>query len=120
MIQDEFQQANSVCCYGIKERRWELIPMIRYNQSCFIGAKTDRSSNFHIFSINLRLSFSCNLIISVSNQVYDSHSFHETVILGNDAIFKCSIPSFVSDFVTVQSWVDSEGQNYGASTSFGT
>jgi hypothetical protein len=35
--------------------------------------------------------------------------FRESVIVGNDAIFKCSAPSFVSDFVSVDSWVDSEG-----------
>ena len=35
--------------------------------------------------------------------------FRESVIIGNDAIFKCSAPSFVSDFVSVDSWVDSEG-----------
>ena len=32
-------------------------------------------------------------------------------MVGNDAIFKCSIPSFVTDFVYVQSWIDSEGKD---------
>ena len=35
-------------------------------------------------------------------------------MVGNDAIFKCSIPSFVTDFVFVQSWIDSEGNDLGA------
>ncbi len=35
--------------------------------------------------------------------------FKETVINGNDALLKCQIPSFVSDFVSVDGWVDSEG-----------
>ena len=56
------------------------------------------------------------LFIAVSGQVYDSHTFHETVILGNDAIFKCSIPSFVSDFVAVLGWVDSQGLELGNPT----
>lgn len=51
--------------------------------------------------------------ISVTGQVYDSHAFHETVITGNDATFKCSIPSFLSDFVSVIAWVDSEGEDLG-------
>ena len=54
------------------------------------------------------------IAISVTGQVYDSHAFHETVILGNDAIFKCSIPSFVSDFVSTVAWVDSEGELLGS------
>ena len=56
------------------------------------------------------------IFIAVSGQVYESHTFHETVILGNDAIFKCSIPSFVSDFVTVLGWVDSQGTELGNPT----
>ena len=34
-------------------------------------------------------------------------------MVGNDAIFKCSIPSFVTDFVSVESWIDSEANNLG-------
>ena len=34
--------------------------------------------------------------------------FREQVILGNDVLLKCHIPSFVADFVTVESWIDSE------------
>ena len=43
----------------------------------------------------------------------------ESVILGNDAIFKCSIPSFVSDFVSVEAWNDSEGKEYPKMSSLG-
>lgn len=32
----------------------------------------------------------------------------EYVIRGNSAILKCSIPSFVSDFVRVEAWIDEE------------
>jgi hypothetical protein len=31
---------------------------------------------------------------------------------GNSAILKCSIPSFVADFVHVVSWIDEEGHEY--------
>ena len=37
---------------------------------------------------------------------------NEHIILGNDAIFKCSIPSFVSDFVSVKAWVDNEANAF--------
>lgn len=33
----------------------------------------------------------------------------EYVIRGNAAVLKCSIPSFVADFVRVESWIDEEG-----------
>jgi hypothetical protein len=31
---------------------------------------------------------------------------------GNSAIIKCSIPSFVADFVHVVGWTDEEGKEY--------
>lgn len=33
----------------------------------------------------------------------------EYVMRGNAAILKCSIPSFVADFVYVTAWIDEEG-----------
>ena len=45
----------------------------------------------------------------MTSQHFEVDIFRESVIIGNDAIFKCSVPSFVSDFVTIDSWVDSEG-----------
>ena len=53
---------------------------------------------------------------SVSSQRYEIDILRESVIRGNDALFKCSIPSFVSDFVSVDSWVDSEANNLGSSS----
>ena len=40
----------------------------------------------------------------------------EYVIVGNDAIMRCKIPSFVADFVSVVSWQDAEGNEYFLST----
>ena len=37
----------------------------------------------------------------------------EPIINGNDAILKCSVPSFVADFVSVVAWIDSEGNELG-------
>ena len=34
------------------------------------------------------------------------------VIIGNSALFKCEIPSFVADFVTIDSWNDNDGSQY--------
>ena len=38
-------------------------------------------------------------------QTYETDVIKEFVIRGNDALIKCSIPSFVTDFVTVRSWI---------------
>ena len=53
-------------------------------------------------------------------QDYNTETHNVYVILGNSALLKCEIPSFVIDFVSVDSWVDNEGnevfknaQNYG-------
>lgn len=42
--------------------------------------------------------------LSVVSQYYEVDVNKEHVILGNSAIFKCLIPSFVADFVEVVSW----------------
>ena len=34
------------------------------------------------------------------------------VIVGNEVLLKCDIPSFASDFVSVNAWIDSEGVSY--------
>lgn len=55
----------------------------------------------------------------VVNQIYDSEIIKEYVIRGNAAVLKCSIPSFVADFVYVDSWIDEEGTIYNQSTNYG-
>ncbi|EDS26523.1 DSCAM [Culex quinquefasciatus] len=45
---------------------------------------------------------------AVVQQYYEADVNKEHVILGNPAIFKCGIPSFVADFVDVVSWTDEE------------
>ncbi len=45
----------------------------------------------------------------VVSQSYDTNVNQQYVINGNDVIFKCDVPSFVADFVSVSGWVDSEG-----------
>ena len=40
----------------------------------------------------------------------------EQVMLGNDVLLNCNIPSFEADFVSVASWVDSEGASYPISS----
>ena len=54
--------------------------------------------------------------ISVVGTGYETNVAPESVMLQNDMLFKCSIPSFVSDFVSVDSWVDSEANNLGSSS----
>lgn len=49
---------------------------------------------------------------AVVAQAYETRVSDEFVIRGNAAILKCSIPSFVADFVTVQAWVTNDGQSY--------
>lgn len=45
-------------------------------------------------------------------QSYEVEADNEYVIRGNSAIMKCEVPSFVSDFVTVENWQDSKGNTY--------
>ncbi|XP_055593965.1 cell adhesion molecule Dscam2 isoform X15 [Uranotaenia lowii] len=49
---------------------------------------------------------------AVVQQFYESEVNNAYVIRGNAAILKCSIPSFVADFVSVVSWNDDSGSVY--------
>lgn len=42
------------------------------------------------------------------------------MIKGNTAVLKCTIPSFVADFVKVEAWVSDEGSEYLPDNTFGT
>lgn len=55
-------------------------------------------------------------------QSYSVNVMDENVLRGNTAIVKCHIPSFVSDFVVVDAWIeieDDEKVEYHYHTSFG-
>lgn len=48
------------------------------------------------------------LHFSVVNQYYEAQVYDVFVIKGNTAVFKCQIPSFVSDHVEIVSWQDTD------------
>ena len=49
---------------------------------------------------------------AVVSQDYTSGAHEVYVIIGNSALVKCEIPSFVADFVSVINWVDNNGVEY--------
>jgi hypothetical protein len=59
------------------------------------------------------------LLPKVVSQAYESEADNEYVIRGNSAIMKCEVPSFVADFVSVDLWTDSDGNNYHPSNEYG-
>ncbi|XP_050054074.1 cell adhesion molecule Dscam2 isoform X44 [Aphis gossypii] len=69
----------------------------------YICMAKNRVGVIHSRDVNVR---------AVVNQMYASEVITEYVIRGNTAILKCTIPSFVADFVTVYSWISSDGQEY--------
>lgn len=52
------------------------------------------------------------LFLIVVSQSYEAEADNEYVIRGNAAVMKCEVPSFVSDFVYVEMWTDSDGGTY--------
>lgn len=44
------------------------------------------------------------------SQDYVTEAENEYVIRGNSAVMKCKIPSFVSDFVSIDAWLSDEGE----------
>lgn len=48
------------------------------------------------------------MLFPVVSQAYTVNLMEENVLRGNSAIMKCHIPSFVSEYVIVSSWIISE------------
>ena len=47
--------------------------------------------------------------LSVITQEYLTYVNQAHAVRGNDVLVKCDIPSIVTDFVSVTSWVDNDG-----------
>ncbi len=45
----------------------------------------------------------------VVTQDYQTYVNQAHVIRGNDVLFKCDIPSFVADLLTITAWADNQG-----------
>ena len=56
---------------------------------------------------------------TVANQEYRTASEEEYVIIGNDALLKCKIPSFIADFVFVINWEDEESNIFYPNKEYG-
>ena len=67
----------------------------------------------------ITIFFTNNGFFAVVLLMYDVDVFKENVVMGNDALMKCQIPSLVSDLSSVDSWVDSNGNEILATESFG-
>ncbi len=52
------------------------------------------------------------------SQQYTTKASDEYVILGNDIVVACKVPSFVQDFVEVIGWVDGQGEELGRTAGF--
>ena len=50
--------------------------------------------------------------VAVVTQEYETDAHKVYVIVGNSALIKCEIPSFVADFVSVYSWTDNNNNEY--------
>ena len=84
----------------------------------FRAGKACQSPPIYSTVITSHSSQSTSLIsfISVAMSSYRVDVGVAQVILGNEVLLKCDIPSFASDFVSVQDWVDSEGITYSRSS----
>ena len=65
-------------------------------------ANTHRHHNF--------LHFGFIFSVVAPEFLVETHNAH--VIVGNSGFMKCEIPSFVSDFVAVSSWIDNDDIEY--------
>ncbi|OXU29267.1 hypothetical protein TSAR_012207 [Trichomalopsis sarcophagae] len=65
-------------------------------------------------------SFNMGNESGIVTQYYEAEVVSEYVIRGNAAILKCTIPSFVAEFVSVDTWEGSDGSSYKMSHDYGT
>lgn len=72
--------------------------------------------NLTVLSVNYYCSFlPIHLFLflpAVVQQFYQSRVIDEFVLLGNTAILKCLVPSFVTDFVQIEAWITDDGKSY--------
>ena len=74
----------------------------------------------HLISVSSTLKLISILFCFLAvSQSYSTESHNEYVVVNNDALMKCNIPSYVADFVTIAGWVDSEGNSYRPSENMG-
>ncbi len=77
-------------------------------------AKESHTTPAHFLHDNPRHPASINPFpsppsVAVAGSAYRVTVPEESVMAGNAALLKCSIPSFVADFLHVVGWIDSEG-----------
>lgn len=68
-----------------------------------------------ITSIKYRLTW----FLLVVNQKYDVQVFDEYVISGNTAVLRCQVPSYMSDYVLVTSWIQDDNVHIYPTTDTG-
>ena len=71
------------------------------------------------FNFSFLPDFDVFIKFSVAHQEYRVVVHEESVIIGNDVQFKCNIQSYVTDFVSVSNWIDSEGLSFTVNQNFG-
>lgn len=72
------------------------------------------------FNLTISLSFlSLIELFPVVKQYFEVQVYDVFVMRGNTAIFKCQIPSFVSDHVDVTEWTSTENDTYRLTNDYG-
>ena len=78
----------------------------------FISKITKLDSNVETVETSRRQNLRHFFYILVVSQEYSTRANDVYVIIGNSALVKCEIPSFVGDFVSVVNWIDSKGNEH--------
>ena len=85
---------------------------VKYRFFFFVSlGHTKCKHNFIYQSASLFIN-SFYVLFPVVAQDYTTRAQDVYVIIGNSALMKCEVPSFVTDFVQVFSWVNGKGEEY--------
>ncbi|KAG1665359.1 Down syndrome cell adhesion molecule [Nymphon striatum] len=85
-----------------------------YKQDIHAGVYICHASNMHGKIVSRPVN-----VRAVVSQSYEAQVYDEYVIKGNTAVFTCNIPSFVTDYVVVTSWVREDSFTIRADESTG-
>lgn len=122
VIQKYHQKTENEWMFSIVQRfiallkHWKIIPVQPMKSKISITTENCNLLQYLLLcpiKNNLKQWINPRIMFPVVQQFYQTEVNNEYVIRGNAAVLKCSIPSFIADFVTVTSWTDSDGHQYG-------
>ena len=97
------------------EKKWRVAKTSKRVPKVFLKTSLKNPFPFIISFLILKIYCAFQAVI----QYYEIEADNEYVIRGNAVVMKCKIPSYISDFISVESWLDTDNNTYNQNASEG-